>query len=150
MHIDVDGNDYWLWQAITSIAPPIVIMEYNALFGPDRAVTIPYQEDFRRHAAHFSGQYAGASLSALTRLAREKGYALVGTNSAGNNAYYVRPDWLNRAVQSVQPAEAFTASKFRDDRSELGRLTYQSYSKRIAAIKGLPLYDVITGRIEPF
>src|SRR5690606_2503094 len=68
LHIDVDGNDYWLWEAITSVSPCIVIMEYNANMGSDRAITIPYEPNFARLSAHYSGQYAGASLAALAHL----------------------------------------------------------------------------------
>lgn len=68
LHIDVDGNDYWLWDAMKCISPSIVIMEFNAVFGKDRAITVPYAPDFHRFAAHYSGQYAGASLAALTHL----------------------------------------------------------------------------------
>ena len=150
LHIDVDGTDYWLWKAVTSITPPVVIVEYNALFGPERAITIPYAANFRRHAAHYSGQYAGASLAALTHLAGEKGYALIGTNSAGNNAYFVRRDWFTQELPSIQTTEAFTASKFRDSRDARGALNYKSYRDRVESIKGMPVYDVIADRVEPF
>ena len=150
LHIDVDGNDYWLWKAITSIAPPIVIMEYNALFGPERAITIPYDPEFRRHKAHHSGQYAGASLSALTRLAAEKGYHLIGTNSAGNNAYYVHDGWFSQELKAVPPIDAFTKSRFTDSRNRDGRLTFPSYGQRVDLIKGLPVFNVTSSCIEPF
>ena len=150
MHIDVDGNDYWLWKAITSIAPPIVIMEYNALFGPDRAITIPYDPTFRRHKAHYSGQYAGASLPALTRLAAEKGYHLIGTNSAGNNAYYIKQGWLSPELNAIQPIEAFTASRFREGRNQEGKLTFQPHAQCVDLIKGLPVFNVLSDLIEPF
>jgi hypothetical protein len=52
LSIDVDGNDYWLWKAISSISPRVVIAEYNASFGPDRAVTVPYDRAFDRHQKH--------------------------------------------------------------------------------------------------
>lgn len=150
LHIDVDGNDYWLWKAITNIAPPIVIVEYNALFGPERAITVPYTAKFRRHIAHYSGQYAGASLAALTHLAEAKGYTLIGTNSAGNNAYFVRNDSLTQDLKSIQSTGGFTESSFRDIRDSRGRFTYQSYPSRVKSIKGLPVYEIISERIEPF
>src|SRR5262249_904452 len=88
LHIHIDGNDYWVWKAIESILPDIVVTEYNGVFGVDRAITIPYQADFLRSKAHFSHLYAGASLAAMVRLGEEKGYAFIGSNSAGNNAYF--------------------------------------------------------------
>ena len=68
LSIDVDGNDYWIWNAIRSVDPAIVICEYNALFGDTRAVTIPYDPEFRRLPAHASGLYFGSSILALKRL----------------------------------------------------------------------------------
>jgi len=43
LSIDVDGNDYWIWQALTTYSPRIVVIEYNAqwpLLNPDRAVGV--------------------------------------------------------------------------------------------------------------
>lgn len=150
LHIDVDGNDYWLWDAINCASPGIVIMEYNALLGSERAITIPYASDFRRHVAHYSGQYFGASLAALTHLAATKGYALIGTNSAGNNAYYVREDLLDNDLRSVTVATAFTKPNFRDSRDPRGRLQHLPYEQRQALIRGLPVLNVVTGQVEPF
>ncbi|MFC5438084.1 hypothetical protein ACFPME_16105 [Rhodanobacter umsongensis] len=150
LHIDVDGNDYWLWEAIRCTSPSICIMEYNALFGSERAVTVPYSSDFRRFDAHYSGQYFGASLAALTLLARTKGYALIGTNSAGNNAYYLRTDLLSSHMREISIAEAFTTPTFRDSRNRQHRLNYLSYDQRQSSIRGLPVLDVVSGRVEPF
>lgn len=149
LHIDVDGNDYWLWKAITSIVPPIVIVEYNALFGPDRPITIPYDPEFFRYKAHHSGQYAGASLQALTHLAMEKSYCLIGTNSAGNNAYFVHSDWLKADIEIKSCADAFAEQCFRDDRDCSGGLVYLSNEERIKQIRGLPVFNVRTGGLEP-
>ncbi|MFM6253830.1 MAG: hypothetical protein ACKPEQ_32600, partial [Dolichospermum sp.] len=84
--MDIDGNDYWVWQAIDCINPAIVISEYNFRFGANKAVTVPYDASFVRSKAHYSNIYYGASLKALCILADKKGYAFVGCNSAGNNA----------------------------------------------------------------
>src|SRR6266478_3639226 len=54
LSVDVDGNDYWIWEAITSVDPAVVIVEYNGVFGSHEAVTIPYQADFVRQNAHYS------------------------------------------------------------------------------------------------
>jgi hypothetical protein len=54
LSVDVDGNDYWIWEAITSVDPALVIVEYNGIFGSCEAVTIPYQADFARQNAHYS------------------------------------------------------------------------------------------------
>ncbi|MFZ5491085.1 MAG: hypothetical protein ACOY6E_01110 [Pseudomonadota bacterium] len=150
LHIDVDGNDYWLWEAIQCIEPTIVIVEYNSLFGPERAITIPYRADFRRHLAHYSGQYAGASLAALTALADRKGYSLIGCNSAGNNAYYVHSRQLTAGLRTVPVDSAYVESRFRDSRDQNGSLTHLSFTQRQSLIRGLHVVNVRTGNLESF
>jgi len=150
LHIDVDGNDYWLWEAIACTKPPLVIMEYNALFGSERAITVPYAAEFRRHAAHHSGQYFGASLSALMHLAEQKDYALIGSNSAGNNAYFLRRELLNDRVVQRTLDETFVRPKFRDSRDEAGHLNFYTFEQRQAMIRGLPVINVINGHTESF
>src|SRR5262249_33681403 len=56
LSIDIDGNDYWTWEKLDIVSPAITIVEYNSVFGPDFAITIPYDEKFVRHRAHYSGQ----------------------------------------------------------------------------------------------
>ncbi|MDO8468820.1 MAG: hypothetical protein Q7S29_03635 [Candidatus Peribacter sp.] len=85
LSIDIDGNDYWVWKAITHFHPRVVIMEYNANKGPDASVTIPYDSAFRWDGS----DYQGASLRALEKLGREKGYTLVATDRCGVNAFFV-------------------------------------------------------------
>jgi hypothetical protein len=34
LSVDIDGNDYWVWQAIEVVKPVIVVCEYNPVFGP--------------------------------------------------------------------------------------------------------------------
>ncbi len=58
--LDLDGNDYWIWDAVTVSSPRVLILEYNSMFGPDRAVTMSYDPKFDRHLHH--SMYFGASL----------------------------------------------------------------------------------------
>lgn len=148
LSIDLDGNDYHILEAIEGCRPRILVCEYNAVFGPVRAITIPYQAAFSRRAAHASTLYWGASLAALTVLAQRKGYALVGTNGAGCNAFYVREDLLNDRVRAVPVEAAFTMSKFRESRAADGTLSHVGGEDRLRLIAGLPVVDVLTGRTE--
>jgi hypothetical protein len=107
LSLDIDGNDYWVWQAITAIEPRVVAIEYNASFGPERSVTVPYQGSFDRYAEHASGFYHGASLAALAALGREKGYALVGCDSRGANAFLVRRELVREPLREVEPRDAW-------------------------------------------
>lgn len=102
--LDLDGNDYWIWEAMTACAPRIVILEYNSMFGPDRAVTVPYDPQFDRHRHHT--MYYGASLTALARLSARKGFRLVAVEPTGVNAFFLRHD-LAPHIPACEPRRAF-------------------------------------------
>lgn len=89
LSIDIDGNDYWVWKEIQeSYSPRVVVIEYNAAIPPTESKTIEYISDFRWDGTN----YFGASLLALDKLAKQKGYTLVGCNEIGGNAFFVRND----------------------------------------------------------
>lgn len=146
LHIDIDGNDYWVWKEINVIQPQIVIMEYNAVFMLN-PWTIPYDPKFYRTDKHHSNLYFGASLAALNELAEQKGYSFVGCNSHGNNAYFVRNDKL-KGLEKVDVQKSFVNSEFRESRDENGKLTFVSGDERIKLIKGLPVYNTTTSKLE--
>ncbi len=148
LHIDLDGNDYWVWREINNISPTIVILEYNSLFGIDRSITVPYDSLFQRTREHYSNLYFGASLRALCQLSAEKGYSFIGCNSAGNNAYFVRNDKINNKVGKVSPEKGFEISKFRESRDKKGQLTYLTRSAQLDTIRGLPVYNIDTNEME--
>jgi hypothetical protein len=93
LSIDIDNNDYWVWKAIVDCRPRVVAIEYNASFGPSADCVIPY-DSFR---IWDRTNYYGASLKALERLGREKGYTLVGCNYTGVTAFFVRDTLLGDA-----------------------------------------------------
>ena len=142
LSIDIDGNDYWVWEAIEGVQPALVVVEYNARFGGERAVTVPYKADFERHKAHHSGIYYGASLKAFCVLAARKGYALVGSNTAGNNAFFVRRDLLPASLREVSASEAWVASQFRETRDAAGKLCFATPEEEVAILAALPLVEV--------
>jgi hypothetical protein len=142
LSVDIDGNDYWVWEAITAVNPAIVILEYNGRFSPERSVTVPYDPAFQRSKAHHSHIYYGASLGALTKLSAAKGYALVGSNSIGSNAFYVRRDLLAAPLREVTAAEVWTRPQFRETRNETGGLTFATPAEEDAILASLPLIDV--------
>lgn len=150
LHIDLDGNDYWIWKEIDKniINPVIVILEYNCVFGNEKALTVPYNESFLRTNAHFSNLYWGASLKALYNLSINKGYSFVGCNSAGNNAYFVRNDKLNEKIHSTNLESGFVESKYRESRDEKGNKSYLAGTQRLQAIKGLKVFNTETNNIE--
>lgn len=86
LSIDIDGNDYHVWEALQVIQPRVVVIEYNAKFPPECDWVMPYDAGY----VWDSSDRHGASLKALERLGRKKGYQLVGTNMTGSNAFFVQ------------------------------------------------------------
>lgn len=148
LSIDLDGVDYFIFESIVSHRPRILIMEYNSVFGSEKKISVPYRPDFFRTKAHYSNLYFGASLPALNYLAEKKGYALVGGNSAGCNAFFVRQDLLNDIVRKVSVAEAYRPSNYRESRNFHGQLDWLAGEERSRAIRGLPVLNVETREIE--
>ncbi len=142
LSVDIDGVDYWVWEAISSVQPAIVVAEYNSLFGPDRAVTVPYDAKFQRAEAHHSHSYYGASLAALVALGRRKGMAFVGSNSAANNAFFVRRELLRAPLRELTAAEGYVRRGFREARDREGRLAYPTFEEEAAIVNALPLVEV--------
>jgi hypothetical protein len=104
LSVDVDGVDYWVWQAITVCSARLVMLEYNSMFGPDRAVTVPYDPKFNRRDHRFC--YYGASLSAMTQLSATKGYRLVAVEPTGVNAFFLRND-VAPEIPACDPAHVY-------------------------------------------
>jgi hypothetical protein len=146
LSVDIDGNDYWVWQAIDTISPRIVICEYNSQFGSSAEVTTPYDAGFVRDAAHFSKIYYGASIRALASLATRKGYSLVASNSVGNNVFFVRND-LRGALPVLTPEQAYRRAQFREYHDEAGQLTFDDFESRLRKIGHLSLYDLKTNSL---
>ncbi len=99
--VDIDRNDYWVWKAIRSYSPRVVVIEYNAIFPPGISWVVNYEaKSWWDGSSHF-----GASLTALEKLGKEKGYSLVGCNLLGSNAYFVRDDLAGNRFASPYTAE---------------------------------------------
>ncbi len=146
LSIDIDGNDYWVWEAIDCISPRIVICEYNSLFGPVSQVTVPYDNNFQRTKAHLSNLYFGASISALNSLAERKGYSLIAVNSAGNNAFFLRNDLLGDDTIPQSPANVYIKAQFRESRDNNGTLTFIDFDEGLDLIKDLIVTDLSLDR----
>ncbi|MFZ3060711.1 MAG: hypothetical protein WA102_13375 [Candidatus Methanoperedens sp.] len=141
LSIDLDGNDYWIWECINVVDPIIVIIEYNSVFGYKHAITIPYNPTFDRTKAHYSNLFFGCSLKALCLLAEKKGYIFVGSDSSGNNAFFIRNDKIGN-IKSVSIESGYVKSKFRESRDIKGQLSYLSSDDRLESIEDMLVYDV--------
>jgi hypothetical protein len=146
LSIDIDGNDYWIWECINTVDSDMVVVEYNSLFGPEYAITVPYNPRFYRTTAHYSNLYWGCSLRALSLLADRKGYAFLGTNSNGNNAHFVRRDRLG-VLKPMSVRDGYRESKFRESRDKNGILTYLSGQDRLKAVQDMEVYDLDTNSL---
>ena len=99
---DIDGNDYWVWDAIECSVPKVVIIETHVEFGL-RSIVVPYDKNYVFPGKH--PVYHGASPTAMVKLAHRKGYRLVGSNHLGFNTIYVRRG-LGEDVLPEVPVEA--------------------------------------------
>jgi len=87
LSLDVDGNDLYLWDALSVTRPRVLVCEFNNIVPSDRSATIPYRPDFRWQKLPNEHQFfRSPSLLAFTRVSRTKGYRLVGCNALGYNA----------------------------------------------------------------
>jgi hypothetical protein len=145
LSVDIDGNDYWIWEAIDCITPDIVVAEYNGIFGGTAAVSIPYDARFTRFKAHYAGVYFGCSLGALEHVARKKGYRLLGVNTAGNNAFFARSA-SSCSLPSCSAAEIYRPQVFREARGKDGMISYASLQEAARLVGNLPVVNVITGK----
>ena len=145
--LDIDGNDYWVAECLDLSGISVVVVEYNPLFGATRCVTVPRDDAFGRTAAHFSNLYYGASIRAFQELLANSGFELVGTNRAGNNAFFVpvarRPDVPLPVLGG--DLSRFTDWRVRESRDQSGKLTYLSGKDRLNLIGEMPLIDTGTG-----
>lgn len=144
LSIDIDGNDYWVWEAITAIQPRIIICEYNSAFGNTHAVSIPYRASFSKTKAHYSNLYYGASLPALCHLAQKKGYDFIGTTSGGVNAFFVRKDLSDPFIKH-DAQSGFHESANRDSRDKSGKHNFLLHHERLEEIKELPVVNIVNG-----
>jgi len=109
LSIDIDGNDYWIWRALSEFRSRVVVIEYNAYYPPPAHCTIKYNSNHRWDVT----TYYGASLAALEALGDSLGYALVGTESRGINAFFVRNDLLIKSGFSrLSAADAYRPPGF--------------------------------------
>ncbi len=93
LSVDIDGNDYYVWEALAEYRPRVAVIEFNGAYPPPQRWVMPYypMNDWR------GDDYYGASLSSMTELGKRLGYALVGVDNNMVNAFFVRRDLLEAA-----------------------------------------------------
>jgi hypothetical protein len=84
--LDIDGMDYWVWKALTVIEPQVVVCEINNSIPAEHALTVAYDPKF----VFESELFRSASLAAMAKLGKEKGYRLIGMHRFGFNAFFMK------------------------------------------------------------
>lgn len=136
LSIDIDGIDYWLWDAIDVVNPRVVVVEYQTALGAEESLTVPYKADFSRDDYTINSDpseivYAGASLAAFNKLAKKKGYSLVACNSQEFNAFFVRDDVNNNVFPEIPLEKCFEHPRSRN-----------MVDKHLAAAKQMPWEEI--------
>lgn len=104
LSIDIDGNDYWIWQALSQYKPNIVVIEFNAHFPPPQKKVVKYNPNF----CWRGNSYFGASLTSLCELAKQLGYLLIGTDHLGVNAFFIRNELISSTgFNELTPEKAY-------------------------------------------
>ena len=98
MSIDIDGNDYWIWDALKVVTPDIVMIETHNEFGL-KNIVVPYDENYMYPGKH--PIYHGASPVAMTKLAEKKGYRLVAANELGFNFIFIKKELAVDLIPTV-------------------------------------------------
>ena len=143
--LDIDGIDYWILKKLKSLKPGIFICEFNPLFGYDRLLTVPYKKKFVRSKEHYSNLYFGASLKAITELLNKQ-YLFIGTNSAGNNDFFVNKKYSKYIKNKIINKKIFK-SKFRESRNKMNKLNYLNKIESIKVIKQKKLLNIKKNKI---
>lgn len=98
LSIDIDGNDYWIWDAIEVVSPNVVVIETHIELGLKNRL-VPYDSNYVFPGKH--PVYHGASPIAMVNLAKRKGYRLVGANDLGFNFIFVKNGMGEDALPEV-------------------------------------------------
>ncbi|MDX2098481.1 MAG: hypothetical protein SFW36_11950 [Leptolyngbyaceae cyanobacterium bins.59] len=134
LSIDMDGMDYWIWQAIDCIQPRVVVVEYQDILGPERSLTVPYQDDFNAYDYPTTSgmpNFCGASLPAFVKLAGAKNYRLVSCNRYGHNAFFIKNPLGLPEIPEIDIQECFKHPK-----------TLWGMKERFQTVKDLPWVEV--------
>ncbi len=105
LSLDLDGNDYWIWDSINVVQPRVMIVEYESGFGPHRRISQKYAADFVWRRNRVGLPSCGASLPAYVELGTRKGYRLIAVNRLCFNAIFLRNDVGQESFPTI-PVEA--------------------------------------------
>jgi hypothetical protein len=105
--LDIDGNDYWVMNSLNLERVKVICCEYNPFFGNKEAITIPYDEKFEYKFDH----YFGASLTAFTKLFKDKNFELIAVDSSGTNAFFINKKYAHQ-FEILSPKLSYKTSVY--------------------------------------
>lgn len=111
--VDIDGIDYWCVKSLSLSQVSVVVVEVNAHFGLSESLTVPYQDNFDRYRYHKSTNIYGASYKAWLELFKERDFFLVGTNSYGNNLFFVNKRFRSKFTHSLVESSSKVEKRLR-------------------------------------
>jgi hypothetical protein len=88
LSLDIDGNDYYIMNALNVIKPRVIICETHNVIPSELAITIPYKPDFNRLDEEHP-DFMSVSLLGMKNLLERKGYRLVGSHKFGFNVIFM-------------------------------------------------------------
>lgn len=129
LSIDIDGFDYWVWDALEQVSPQVVIIETHNEFGMHNIV-VPYDKDYSYPGKH--PIYHGASPVAMTKLANKKGYRLVGANELGFNFIFVKNGLADELIPEVSVESCLQHPSVKEDYRKFEAIKDWDYETPIA------------------
>ena len=136
--LDIDGNDYYIAAALldAGLRPKIFVVEYNAAFGPERRVTIGYDDAFDFAAAHPTQLYYGVSIAGWRAFFAQRGYRFVSVERNGVNAFFADPACFDAGF-----LEGVQGLGFAENRFQLHKFR-QPWPQQFERIARMPLVDI--------
>jgi hypothetical protein len=143
--LDIDGNDYWVLQNLDFSNVQIVVCEYNPLYGPTTACAVERNDYFDRTKEHFSWLHYGMSLRAAIDLLSQSELIFIGTNRAGNNAFFIKKEFvklIHFSLPAKDKLQEYVDWRVRESRDIDGNLSYLSRLDAIKAIADCKITNV--------
>jgi hypothetical protein len=149
LSLDIDGNDFWVMNSLNLSNIKIIVCEYNPIFGGLESVCVPRDDYFDRTKAHYSWLYYGVSLRSWINLMEKSDHRFIGTNRAGNNAFFIKKEFfdaLNLAEIDEEDLQQYVDWRIREGRDQNGSLLYENIDQQIHLLTHYPLIDTVSGK----
>ncbi len=144
LSVDIDGNDYWVWDSINCVNPQF--LSWNIIVALEIWSHCQYRirKIFTELTLNSSNLYWGASIAAFERRGKERGYTLLGSTRTGSNAFFIRNDRLANFDDKIADKRA-RPSRFREGRLPDGKLSLVSGMNRTEIIGHKTVVNTETG-----